>query len=571
MDNWSIRKKITAVFAFLVLLPAALLGSAIIRNDVVRKNENAAADTRFVLQLMAEDIKNRSSRVEYLIGLLATSKSIGSIFDQHIGYGEYARRLNNEVETEIYDMAAYLYELGASIVVLTDEALPERYEVLMNKARFLPNEDIESLTNDNRSGWGMPGWHMPEGHRNDAYYVRKTIPYYQLIVTDWSVAKGVIKCSIVAERLFEILETWDGADPICVVRGDEVVYSTGEWETGLSLNGDESLYRQNGKIYIAVPIQGMDMSLLTRIPGISLKEILPTTALTGGLICLFVLVLLILARAILGRVLIGFNDINSAIDELNSGRDNAFRLPTSGQDEIGRLFGAVNRLLDVHWAQNQRLIEQERNMHTAQILALQCQMNPHFLFNALNWLQLSIETGRLNEETSDAVAHLSNVLHYNMVASYISTIGEELDSLNEYKAFLDARYIENIHISVECPDEIREEHFLRFTLQPLVENAIRHGRREGKELHVDIVFRLCGDMIYLCVRNDGLPLSETEAVEINECLQGDNKHTSEGVGLYNLARRLHLVHHSVRMEMANRNGYVTLEIYANRLCEVTNS
>ena len=557
MANWSIRKKITAVFLLLVLLPAVLLGSAVIRSDIVHKRESAIAETSLVLQLMADDINTRSSQVEYLIGLLATSKSIKCIFDQDIGYGEYARRLNDDVDAELSRMTAYLYDLRASIVLLTDETLPEKYEFIMNKARFLPNADIESLNEGNRSRWGAPGWHMPEGLPNYTFYAQQTIPYYQLIVTDFSTVKGIIKCSVAPERLFQILETWDSPEPISVMRGNEVIYTTG------------AAAKPEGATQISVPIQSMDMNLVACLPGISAQEAFSTVMLTAGLICLFVLVLVFTARALLGRVLGGFNDINHAIDELNSGRYNEFRFPEYGHDEIGRLFDAFNRLLDVYWAQNQQMIEQKRNMHSAQLLALQCQMNPHFLFNALNWLQLSIETGHISEETSDAVAHLSNVLHYNMVSSYLSTVGDEIRILDEYKAFLDARDLGEITISVDCPEGMKEERFLRFALQPLVENAIRHGRQDGRRLRVEIMFRLMGDTIYLRVRNDGLPLSDTEEQEINDCLKSDRRHSAEGVGLYNLARRLHLLHQSASIRIFNQDGYVTLEICANRLSEVT--
>ena len=557
MDNWSIRKKITAVFLLLVLLPAVLLGSAVIRSDIIHREESVVAETRHVLQLMAEDINTRSSRVQYLIGLLATSDSLIYILDKTMGYGEYTRRINNGVEIEINNMTAYLYEMEASIVLLSEDALPEKYEVVMHKSRFLPNAEIESLSEMKRSCWGKVGWHMPEGLFNHAYYARKTIPYYQLIMTNWSAPKGVIKCSVAPERLFQILETWDNTEPISVMRGNEVIYTAG------------TVVEQESAPRISVPIQSMDMSLVACLPGISAQEVFSTVMLTAGLICLFMLVLVFMARALLGRVLGGFNDINHAIDELNDGQNNAFRFPEYGRDEIGRLFDAFNRLLDVYWAQNQRMIEQERNMHSAQLLALQCQMNPHFLFNALNWLQLSIETGHLNEETSDAVAHLSNVLHYNMVYSYLSTVGDELRILNEYKAFLDARDFGEIDICVDCPEEIKKEHFLRFALQPLVENAIRHGRQDGKSLRVEIMFRLMDDAIYLRVRNDGLPLSEEEAREINDYLSSDRRHSAEGVGLYNLARRLHLLHQSASIRIFNQDGFVTLEICANRLSEVT--
>lgn len=551
--NWSIKKKITAVFIFLVLLPAVLFGTYIIHRDIEHKVESKKSNLKLVLQLMAEDINTKASRVEYLVGLLATSKPVIRILGTEMPYGEYASYLNYEVQAELNNTIAYLSELGASVLLISDRELPEKYDTLMNRESFLPNAELDNIFSAASSSWGLPGWHMPAGLLTSNYYTKEGIPYYSAVKKGLYSVVGAVKCSVPLERLFQILDTEEVSQPIYVIHGGQVVYST---NSGPHLSEDNR---------IAVPILTMGMSLETGVPALNAREILQEGILPVLMLLLFAAVLVFMARVILRRTLIGFNEINQAVEKLNNGGYGAYRLPEHGGDEIGRLFTEFNRLLDSYQAQTQILIDQERNMHKAELLALQCQINPHFLFNSLNWLQLSIENHQCNDEMSDAIAHLGNVLRYNMSSSYLSTVRDELKSIHEYKAFLDAREFGKVIITYDCPPELEEEPFLRFSLQPLVENSIRHGKRDGVSLSVTISFRLSDDMIVLSVSNDGLPVSSERLAQINEALSANRPVRAEGVGLYNLIRRLYLLHSKVKVEMLDRDGCVTLQICVDRL------
>lgn len=551
--NWSIKKKITAVFIFLVLLPAILFGTYIIHKDIEHKIEIKKSNLQLVLQLMAEDINAKSSRVEYLIGLLATSRPVIQILGTEMPYGEYASYLNYEVQAELNSTIAYLSELSASVLLISERELPEKYDTLMNRGSFLPDAELDNVFSVASSFWGMPGWHMPAGLLTSSYYTKEGIPYYRAVKKGLYSVVGVVKCSVPLERLFQILDTKEVSQPIYVMCDEQVVYST--------FNGPYSAEAET----VTVPILSIGMSLVTGVPALRTREVLQEGLFPVVLLLLFAAVLVFIARIILKRTLVGFNEINQAVEKLNNGGYGAYRLPEHGGDEIGRLFTEFNRLLDSYQAQTQILIDQERNMHKAELLALQCQINPHFLFNSLNWLQLSIENHQYNDEMSDAIAHLGNVLRYNMSSSYLSTVRDELKSIHECKAFLDARDFGKVIITYDCPAELEDEPFLRFALQPLVENSIRHGKRDGVSLHVTITFRLRDDMIVLSVSNDGLPVSSERLAQINEALSTNRPVRAEGVGLYNLIRRLYLLHSKVEVEMLNQDECVILQICVDRL------
>lgn len=561
----SIRKKVSAVFILLVLLPAIAFGAFIASIDMRHKRQSAIAETRQFLHLMAQDIGTRASQVEHLMLMLSTEKSIRKILKYDAAaYGQYAADILYELEPKLGQMMAYLYKLNASIMLITpNERQPETYGLLMRESRFAPNAEIDKLKSGLYSCWGGVGWHMPPGIGDKNQYAYKTIPFYQKVTETSDDYLGVLKCSVRPEELFQVLSTWGGEDTVCVARGSEFIYG-GLSAPRIDYLNEDDVFGAGDRIYVSVELPGMDMRLLAAIPSESAVDSLLAALPTVGVALMFAVVLYLMANMVLKRILVGFKDVNRAIQSVEND-NHAIRLPEYGNDEIGRLFFAFNRLLEIREEQSAKLAEQERRMHTAQILALQCQMNPHFLFNALNWLQLSIETKRFDQRTSDAIAYLSGVLHYNMSALHISTVGDEIDNLNNYLSFMDAREPGAIEANIDCPEKLYSRPFLRFSLQPLVENAIRHGKISKKTLNVCVSFREESQSIILRVSNDGARVQDSQIVEINKWLSTGAPPATESLGLYNLARRLHLLYGSVRVAISNEDSLVVVEVAADDL------
>lgn len=142
----------------------------------------------------------------------------------------------------------------------------------------------------------------------------------------------------------------------------------------------------------------------------------------------------------------------------------------------------------------------------ARIAALQSQLNPHFLFNALNTIAVHAREGdaagtaRIVEQLSDL---LRRTLGRNRAVE--GPLEDELELVRQYLAIEQARFSDRLHFEFIVPEETRAMAVPGFMLQHLVENAVRHGiARRSEAGRVQISARRDGDMLELTVVDDGV-------------------------------------------------------------------
>jgi LytS/YehU family sensor histidine kinase len=141
----------------------------------------------------------------------------------------------------------------------------------------------------------------------------------------------------------------------------------------------------------------------------------------------------------------------------------------------------------------------------ARLNALRMQLQPHFLFNSLNAIlvlvrdQESTRAARMLELLSDM---LRQVLRSDQ--SHETTLEEELSLIAQYLAIEQVRFSDRLQIRFEVPAELRLAIVPRFILQPLVENALRHGVAERSDSAlIEIGAHQVGEELELWVRDDG--------------------------------------------------------------------
>jgi LytS/YehU family sensor histidine kinase len=170
----------------------------------------------------------------------------------------------------------------------------------------------------------------------------------------------------------------------------------------------------------------------------------------------------------------------------------------------------------------------------AELRALRAQLNPHFLFNALTTIGYLIQTAP--ERALETMMRLTGLLRAVLRRSdgESVTLGEELDLIESYLAIERARFEERLRVQIEVPPALRALRIPPLILQPLVENAIKHGiapRKAGGE--VIIAARLeeaagITESICLSVLDTGAGASESQLAHGRRF----------GVGLANVERRL---------------------------------
>ncbi len=119
-------------------------------------------------------------------------------------------------------------------------------------------------------------------------------------------------------------------------------------------------------------------------------------------------------------------------------------------------------------------INKQTLLKQAEIKLLHAQVNPHFLFNALN--TISAITRRDPDKARSLIQHLSQFFRSNLKQNIETvTLKEELAHVNAYLTIEKARFTDRLEVDIDIASELLEQEVPSFTLQPLVENAIKHG------------------------------------------------------------------------------------------------
>lgn len=202
----------------------------------------------------------------------------------------------------------------------------------------------------------------------------------------------------------------------------------------------------------------------------------------------------------------------------------------------------------------QRLRQQEADalalgasLAEARLDALRAQLQPHFLYNVLNTASMLARAQR-NEETVTVLARLGELLRYVLrEGSGEVPLGEDLDFLRRYLELEQLRFADRLRIEVTCDPALEALRLPALLLQPLVENAVRHGvaRKPGAGTIAIAALRR-GQELQIEVRDDGAGLAASMRPAEAE---------REGIGLRNTRARLAQRYGDrARLELIARDG-----------------
>jgi LytS/YehU family sensor histidine kinase/uncharacterized protein YhhL (DUF1145 family) len=192
------------------------------------------------------------------------------------------------------------------------------------------------------------------------------------------------------------------------------------------------------------------------------------------------------------------------------------------------LAGASMDLMD----KERRLAEAETEAQRATLLALRSQVNPHFLFNALNAAASLVATQR-NKQAEELIVRLSEFFRssLNTDRQAMISLSEEFDTLDAYLQIELVRFPGRLDVTMDCPAELETMKVPSFLLLPLVENAIKHAvAHSTAPVHVRVSASNRDDRLVLVV--------EDEADEKIEPASSKG----EGVGLKNVSQRLQVIY-----------------------------
>ena len=189
-------------------------------------------------------------------------------------------------------------------------------------------------------------------------------------------------------------------------------------------------------------------------------------------------------------------------------------------------------------------------MHEAQLKLLRSQLNPHFLFNALNSIvgMIGSEPDLARQMTRDVATMLRRGLGAPHNKS--ATVADELEFIELYLRCEQARFEDRLVVAYKVPDELLSLPLPGMLLHPLVENAVKHGMCRTAPLELEIGGRLEGRSVVLEVRNTGA-LGATQRTP----------QPGTGTGLRSVQQRIRALFDDGELSLSEREGWVTARIH----------
>lgn len=252
-----------------------------------------------------------------------------------------------------------------------------------------------------------------------------------------------------------------------------------------------------------------------------------------------------------------------------SGGDFDIEVHSDSRDEIGILYNAFNRMVAsikryIGEIQEKARLEKSLNeqklnnlkmknaLRESELLALQSQINPHFIFNTIN-IGAKIAMLEGDKKTCTYLENAADIFRYNLkgLDSNVA-LREEIENVRSYVYLLQTRFGDSVNFRMEfCDDETSLDIIVpRMILQPIIENAYIHGISELEDGGVIILKVACdSERVYVYIMDNGKGMSQDKIdellgdtpddLEVNSVLSVKKGHTT-GIGVDNVIKRLRL-------------------------------
>ncbi|MEE0809649.1 cache domain-containing sensor histidine kinase [Blautia sp.] len=254
---------------------------------------------------------------------------------------------------------------------------------------------------------------------------------------------------------------------------------------------------------------------------------------------LMAMMLTIINRVVAERISRPIRKLNHSVMEYEAGKKPEIYI--GGSWEIRHLGYSIQSSYEKSEKLMQEIVWEQNERRKSELDALQSQINPHFLYNALDSITWMIE-GERNDEAAFMISQLAKLFRISLSKGHtIISVKDELQHAQSYMNIQRVRYKDAFSVTFDVEPELEKYCAVKLTLQPILENAINYGVDPMDDCgEIRVCVRKEGELLVLSVEDNGIGMSEEEV----ELLLTDNnrvpKHGS-GVGLINIHNRLQIL------------------------------
>ena len=225
---------------------------------------------------------------------------------------------------------------------------------------------------------------------------------------------------------------------------------------------------------------------------------IPLLALCLFVICYFV------SGFLSRRIAQPLTEIHQFLSQSNSAKKfRQISLKDSGVVEIDRLRDSLNSSIRAQEAATESLLVMKESEIQAQMLALQAQMNPHFLYNSLNTIGAMAEEG-MTEEVTSMCQDITSILRYiSSDKESVSTVEEELEHCSLYLNCMKMRFKDKLTYEFDIDDDLLERKIPKLCIQLLIENSVKFVSKTAPPWHIRVEGYIDAGQWLISVKDNG--------------------------------------------------------------------
>lgn len=562
------------LFLIPVIFPVLILGSFSIvitqqylQENIDMYNENLLEQVKFQVDMIFQEIESTYHGIinnqEINDNLRRILKEGELTLDDYKLVRYINNTLNAQVKSREYLNSIYVYYdnynkkfLNSSSGIIFSQ---EYYDT-----DWLKEYEV---TGKNKMRWITYRKIYPDGFSNNPEYI---ISIYWNIFNNEK-ADGVIVLNIYADYIENLLSNIDTMEnqTIAVLDADDSVLFSNE---NLSFLGElDLLYqlRNNNNNLIKTKIRSdlFEWNYYSLVPG----DIIYQVPNKIKKILLFLVITLFLSGLFISYYLTkkNYKRLLNIIEIINYAEKEA-DLPEIKEKKNDEYSYITNTIIKTFIQNNYlKLQVSERNykQKTLELMALQSQINPHFLYNTLETIYWKVfQFTKSPNQANKMLENLSDILKYSLHSPREKVkIIEEIENTKSYLEIQQIRYKDQFKIYWQYSDSIIDKKIIKLILQPIVENAIYHGIKELKnqiKIKIKILENKKTNGLKISVIDNGKGIKEKRLKEIKSYLiKGETN--NKNIGLRNTNKRLILMYgEKSRIRIRSKRGYGTV-VYFN--------
>lgn len=230
-----------------------------------------------------------------------------------------------------------------------------------------------------------------------------------------------------------------------------------------------------------------------------------------------------------------------AMKKVQEGNLNA-RLPVTREDELGLIAGSFNQMCEDLKQYINKVYKSELKQKHAELIALQAQIKPHFLYNTLEVIRMrAVSKGA--HDVGEMIYSLAAMFRHMVKDKTIITVNEEIENCRRYLELTRIRYRDKLQFTIHMDERLGGYNTMKLSVQPLIENYLVHGIvLDRKDNHIRIeVTQHQGDLI-IRVSDNGKGIEPERLQEIQNDLEQPQIQDHGSLGLKNVQERLRILY-----------------------------